>query len=528
MSRRKRRGRRRGTLHVQKRSNALEPRVQRVGPDRFGILAVDPAKHRFSLCLANFYAKVLAAPFVVENTRSALEALPDTVRSLCESYGLQDLVVAIERTGRYYIPIREALKSQWSVRMVHPFATKQLRQPADPGNKTEPTDLMAMVRAVVVGYSTREQELPDAWARWRLVSRERESRVNARRRLRVQVEERLHAVMPGYSLLVEDFWKSPIPVYLARRYRSAEALQAAGAVAIADARREDGHTARADSITRALQWALQAPPAQPCADLERDLLADQFALLDVLNAQIEAYERQLAQYLVDTPGILLLSMQGVNIVSAGSYMAELGPIEHYTGPSKITGRAGLYPSRYQSDTVDRPNGPLVGHHNARLRDAIQEVAHNLLRRNSCFRAWAAARQNPEEARTKLHVAAACKFTRISYWMLAGRQVFTHPAQAPRDAVLHKLLGFGRRHHLDPETTGDLLRRAARQLPGTVIEDEARALAASLGRRPLRRRRKGPVRIGEVVRDVIRDLAPGLLPGLERSAMAGQQLGRSPL
>jgi transposase len=410
--------------------------------------------------------------------------------------------------------------------MVHPFATKQLRQPADPGNKTEPTDLMAMVRAVVVGYSTREQDLPEAWARWRLVSREREDRVNARRRLRVQVAERLHAVMPGYSLLVDDFWQSSTLVFLARHYRSAEALQGAGPVTIADALREDGHPARSDSIARALQWALQAPPAQPCADLEREFLADQFLLLDTLDAQIEAYERQLAQYLVDTPGILLLSMQGVNVVSAGSYMAELGPIEHYTRPSKITGRAGLYPSRYQSDTVDRPNGPLVGHHNARLRDAILEVAHNLLRRNHCFRAWAAAREDPKESRTKVHVAAACKFTRISYWMLAGRQVFTHPAQAPRDAVLHKLLKFGRGHRLEPEKTGDLLRRAARQLPGTVIEDEARALASSLGRRPLRRRCKGPVRIGEVLRDVIRDLAPGLVPEFERSAMAGQQLGRS--
>jgi hypothetical protein len=236
----------------------------------------------------------------------------------------------------------------------------------------------------------------------------------------------------------------------------------------------------------------------------------------------------LAQHLVDTPGILLLSMHGVNIASAGSYLAELGPIEHYTAPSKITGRAGLYPSRYQSDTVDRPNGPLVNHHNARLRDAILEVAHNLLRQNTCFRAWAAARKNPRETRTKVHVAAACKFVRISYWMLAGREVFDHPSHARRDAVLYKLLKFGRQHRLDPETIGDLLRRAARQLPGTVLEDEARGLAASVGRRTLRSRRTGPVLIREVLHDVIRDLAPGLLPEFERTAIAGQQSGRSPL
>jgi len=44
--------------------------------------------------------------------------------------------------------------------MVHPFATKQLSPPADPGNKTDPTDLAAIVRAVVAGYARAEVGVP--------------------------------------------------------------------------------------------------------------------------------------------------------------------------------------------------------------------------------------------------------------------------------------------------------------------------------------------------------------------------------
>jgi hypothetical protein len=56
---------------------------------------------------------------------------------------------------------------------------------------------------------------------------------------------------------------------------------------------------------------------------------------------------------------VLLSFPGINVVSAADFAGELGPIEHYANPNAITGRAGLRPCRYQSDQVDRADGPLV-------------------------------------------------------------------------------------------------------------------------------------------------------------------------
>jgi transposase len=69
--------------------------------------------------------------------------------------------------------------------------------------------------------------------------------------------------------------------------------------------------------------------------------------------QIVQLEREIAHVLVKTPYILLLSHPGINVVSAGEVAGETGPIEHYASAKAITGRAGLFPSRYQSDEVDR-------------------------------------------------------------------------------------------------------------------------------------------------------------------------------
>ena len=66
-----------------------------------------------------------------------------------------------------------------------------------------------------------------------------------------------------------------------------------------------------------------------------------------------------AGLLVQTPYVLLMGIPGINVVSAAEFAGEMGPIERYATARAITGRAGLFPSRYQSDHVDYPDGQLV-------------------------------------------------------------------------------------------------------------------------------------------------------------------------
>src|SRR5262249_52822460 len=74
---------------------------------------------------------------------------------------------------------------------------------------------------------------------------------------------------------------------------------------------------------------------------------------------VQLIEVELAALLVQTPYLLLLGIPGINVVSAAEFAGEMGPIERYPTCRAITGRAGLFPSRYQSDEVDYPNGNLV-------------------------------------------------------------------------------------------------------------------------------------------------------------------------
>jgi len=84
----------------------IHPRVQAVGPEHFGIVSVDCAKARSKWMLAEFYGNVLVPPTTVEHNRKDLDAMVQSVRQVIEQFDLQDVIVAIERTGRYHLPMK--------------------------------------------------------------------------------------------------------------------------------------------------------------------------------------------------------------------------------------------------------------------------------------------------------------------------------------------------------------------------------------------------------------------------------------
>lgn len=142
------------------------------------------------------------------------------------------------------------------------------------------------------------------------------------------------------------------------------------------------------TLGKVLAWAVNAADADPLAPhLARvwQTLHDDWRIKTKQMAQLE---REIAEILVKTPYILLLSHPGISIITAGELAGEMGPIEHYASAKAITGRAGLFPSRYQSDEVDR-GGSLAHMRNARLRAVWVRIGDNLTKCNAHFRGKAA-------------------------------------------------------------------------------------------------------------------------------------------
>ena len=65
---------------IVKPSGSLHPRVQKVGPEHFGIVAVDCAKARSKWMLADFYGRILIPPTVVEHNKQGFDSAIAEIR----------------------------------------------------------------------------------------------------------------------------------------------------------------------------------------------------------------------------------------------------------------------------------------------------------------------------------------------------------------------------------------------------------------------------------------------------------------
>jgi transposase len=232
--------RHRRSHEIQKPAGTLHPRVQAVGPERFGIVSIDCAKARSKFLLADFYGNVLLPPTVINHDRGGFEAAIQAVRKAAQRHRLAVVIVAVERTGRFHNPIQAAFQAAgFEVRIVHPFATKQFRQPADPGNKTDDTDLSAIHRAAVNGFGLLEHEPDPLYAQIQLLARHRRDLVTKNVTLRNQIHDYVQLIMPGFSAALDPF-ESPLPLWIVKNLHSVDAIPQAGVPGLLGRLREAG------------------------------------------------------------------------------------------------------------------------------------------------------------------------------------------------------------------------------------------------------------------------------------------------
>lgn len=296
---------------VAKPSGSIHPRVQKVGPEHFGIVAVDCAKARSKWMLTDFYGNILIRPTTVEHTRPGLNAFVADIRRAAAEHDLRDLIVAVERTGHYHGPIRRAVvAAKLEARIVHPLATRQFRLPADPGNKTDDTDLAAIQRAAVNGFGLVELPLDEVHTQLRLLVRHRRDLVRKNSTLRNQIHVELDALFPGLAAAVGDIFANEPALVIARHLDSAAAIRDAGLAGLMKLLEGQGVRYQRRSLDKILAWAEHADEPSGCSEIHKRML---LCLDDERRARLRSIrelEVEAAAVLARTPYVLLLSFPG--------------------------------------------------------------------------------------------------------------------------------------------------------------------------------------------------------------------------
>lgn len=459
----------------------IQPRVQEAGPNRFAVVAVDCAKLRCKWMLCDFYGHVIVEPTTVDCNRQSLRAMTLQARAACDQAGIVDSIVAIEMTGVYHKPVVAAFRQAgFETRLVHPHTSKHYAAVSHPDLKTDDNDLEAIFQAACQGFGLLKPPVDNVYQTLQAYSRHRRNLIQQRGRLQVQIRALLHQTMPGFADLfsVKKFFNESIAINVARHFISPQQIDVARVEGLTEYLKQNGIRFRRPTLERIVAWAASAAAPDPLAVLLHQIWCELDDLRQKMSEQIQVSERKMAEFLAQTPYVLLLSVSGINVVTAAELAGEAGPIELYPSAEAIKGRAGLFPSRYQSDEVDHSDGALARNGNRRLRCALMRIAGCLIDHHPQYRGlsekWKARKVNPCDRRCRV----ANRAVRMIFQLVSGRQLYRRRG-IDRQYLLSKLMDFHRRHSSSPEQTAASLNSALTWLPKSSYQSEGATLADEL-------------------------------------------------
>ena len=483
---------------LQKPNGIIGSRVQKVGGERFAIVCIDPAKHRSEWMMADYFGNLLIKPQTVEHRAVDFKLAVAQIREAQQQHDIQDTIVVVERTGNYYlVPKRAFAKAGFETRVVHPFATKQYRVPADPGNKTDETDLYAQHRAAAAGFGLSELELESPYRELQLRARHRRNLVEKSAAMACQIREHLHLAMPGYAKLFEHLFEQQTALAIASCCESPAKLIELGRTGVREYLQENNVRHQLRTIDKVLCWASQtATDSIQDGPLHHAIWTDLFALYQQFQQHVLASERELARYLVQIPYIRLLAIPGINVVSAAELAGEMGPMSRYVNANAITGRSGLYPSRHQSDQTDNDRGRIIRQANRRLRSVLMRIADNLAYHCAYYRGQAEVDKTRGIDKRASRVKIVKRFSRLALACVGGDEPMRHPCFQQPDSIMEKLRDFYHKHQMPVDLLLADLGTAVGQLPYETRNREAEIVTDVLHQRA--RRRRGACPIGELL------------------------------
>jgi transposase len=151
--------------------------------------------------------------------------------------------------------------------------------------------------------------------------------------------------------------------------------------------------------------------------------------VDFLDAEVAALDGEIARHALAWPEVLrLMSVPGVNVQTAATFMASIGDIRRFSSPRKLVSYLGLDPRVRQSGSSPAQHGHISKAGASEARHMLGEVAWKVMLTPGPLRAFferVRARRGPQVAAT----ATARKLVVLFWHLLTSEQdyAFARPA-----------------------------------------------------------------------------------------------------
>jgi transposase len=349
----------------------------------------------------------------------------------------EKVFVGIEATGHHYEDIVRILTEEgYSVHIINPASTHEERKQHLTFTKTDEIDLYLIAEALVGNKATNSKLATGVYKQLQNLTRARRSEVDKRSRIKMElrgIHDQIWREYQGFSILVgnkvkttkifSDFW-GKASLYLLEHYPHASQIVELGEFGLRSLSKKHNLKIRKGTIEKLLF------AANECVSKPIELLSSElFLLKQKLKAyewhtqNIELYDQEIERILVQTQGVLLLTVPGIGLITAAEIYCEMGDLSYYTSASQLVKKAGTNPIIKQSGLDGGYYGCISKQGNANLRRAIYTAGRCLSTHNDALKPFYTRLKEKGKKAAKIYIAMGNKFIKIAFAMLKNQKPF---------------------------------------------------------------------------------------------------------
>lgn len=404
-----------------------EPIRQASGLAELVAVPIDVGKASAMALVADFAGQRLVKPFMFALDRDGLIDLVLAVEGALEGRPVRLIRVGVEAAGHYHRPLTRtgALPSGWEVVELNPaHVTAQRRVNGQRGIKTDQIDLTAIFDLIVAGRGYRTGQVAEAEVELSAWVAHRRRRVQVRTATKNQLLGQVDRAFPGAGgCLSSSLLATKVGRLVIGDFTDPDRLRRLGPTRFRTfaARRDVQVSCKvADRFVAAARVALPTDEAA----VARQVIADDLALLALLDTQIADTETRLATLLPDTPFAVLTSVPGWGVNRAARYAAAVGDLARWPSHRQLYRAAGLTPSTYES-AGKRHDGSISREGSVELRGALLDLGMGLWLNDPATRGYVTALRERGKPAGIIACALANRANRIAFAMVRDQQPY-HP------------------------------------------------------------------------------------------------------
>jgi len=307
------------------------------------VVGIDIGKETHYARAFDYRGIELARLLKFSNTDQGFQRLEQWMRDICKQQEKTEIIAGFEPTGHYWFTLGDHLKRQgYKLAIVNPFHVKRTKELDDNSpTKNDRKDPKTIAMLVKDGRY-REVYIPDD------IYQELREAVSERERLQEQLTSIYNRVVrwldirfPEFTTVFKD-WRRNAALITLRSFPTPEKVVKMGVDAIIETWRKQMKRAslkRAERLVKAASRSVGRTSGKVASEASlQNLLAE----YDLYCQQYDKLEQLMQELLMQVPNAdKLLDIKGVGLITAATFVGEVGDISRFQDPRQIQKLAGL-------------------------------------------------------------------------------------------------------------------------------------------------------------------------------------------